>query len=114
MPVSALNRIDHIALPTNDIAASVAWYEDRFGCRVAYQDATWALLEFENVRLALVLPEQHPAHVAFVSQHAAAFGRLKTHRDGTRSTYITDPHGNALEVMDERSLHAANTTPQHT
>jgi len=96
-----LDALDHVAISVKDIADSVAWYTRTFRCAVSHQDATWALLEFGNVRLALVIPEQHPPHVAFKHPDAASFGRLKTHRDGTRSIYVADPSGNSIEIMAE-------------
>jgi catechol 2,3-dioxygenase-like lactoylglutathione lyase family enzyme len=93
------DRIDHVAISVPDIASAVSWYTANFRCTVAYQDPTWALLAFDNVRLALVAPEQHPPHIAFVSPSAATFGPLTTHRDGTRSIYVKDPAGNSVEIM---------------
>ena len=94
-----LDRIDHLAISVPDLSSAVAWYTSRFRCKVAYQDPTWAFLEFDNLRLALVIPEQHPAHVAFRSASAESFGTLTTHRDGTRSVYVKDPAGNNVEIM---------------
>jgi hypothetical protein len=71
---------------------------------VNYQDDTWALLRFANIQLALVIPEQHPPHVAVLRPDAQRFGELVTHRDGTRSCYIEDPAGNAVEIMDASSV----------
>lgn len=98
-PNAPFDRIDHFAVSVRDVAEAVAWYSANFRCRVAYQDATWALLDFENTRLALVVPGQHPAHLALSSLRAASFGALVTHRDGTRSTYVEDPSGNSVEIM---------------
>jgi catechol 2,3-dioxygenase-like lactoylglutathione lyase family enzyme len=95
----ALDRIEHVAISVRDVAAAVAWYTSTFRCTVTYQDATWAMLKFDNLELALVIPDQHPPHVAVASPNAGAFGELKTHRDGTRSTYVKDPAGNAVEIM---------------
>lgn len=94
-----LDPIDHIAISVRDVAESVDWYTKTFRCRVAYQDETWALIEFGNMRIAMVVEAEHPAHVALGRVDAASFGALKTHRDGTRSTYVTDPSGNAIEIM---------------
>jgi len=94
-----LDRIAHIAISVPEIAPAVAWYTSTFRCTVTYQDATWAFLKFDNLELALVIPEQHPPHLAFVHEDAARFGPLKIHRDGTRSTYVKDPAGNAVEIM---------------
>ena len=102
-----LDAIDHVAVPVQDITAAVNWYTHTFRCEVKYQDATWALLGFENMSLALVVPEQHPPHIGLVSPEAEKFGALKTHRDGTRSVYISDPGGNSVEVL------AADSMPKH-
>ena len=94
-----LDALDHVAVTAEDIPSAVGWYQQRFRCRVAYQDATWALLEFANARLALVTPGEHPNHMGLVSERAEEFGELKPHRDGTRSIYVLDPSGNAVEIM---------------
>lgn len=95
----SLDRIPHVAISVSNVAEAVAWYTATFRCKVSYQDPTWALLDFANLQLALVIPEQHPPHIAFTHPHAETFGALKTHRDGTRSTYVRDPAGNSIELM---------------
>lgn len=94
-----LDNIDHIAISVDDIDSAVAWYMKTFQCEIAYRDATWAMLRFGNIKLALVVPSQHPPHIGLYSENAHKFGELKPHRDGTRSTYITDPSGNSIEVL---------------
>jgi catechol 2,3-dioxygenase-like lactoylglutathione lyase family enzyme len=94
-----LGSLHHVAIEVRDIPATVEWYRRNFHCRVSYQDATWAMLEFANIKLALVTPGQHPAHIAFVHPEAEKFGTLKPHRDGTRSVYVRDPSGNPVEVL---------------
>jgi len=94
-----LDPIDHIAIAVTDLKTTVNWYLQTFKCEVEYQDETWAFLRFGNIKLAFVLPAQHPPHLAFVSPRAEEFGQLKTHRDGTRSVYVDDPSGNKLEIM---------------
>ncbi len=101
---SKLDRIHHVAIPVTDIAASVEWYSTQFKCDIAYQDATWALLKFENMSVALVTTTQHPPHIGVLRPDAAQFGALTTHRDATRSVYIPDPDGNQIEVMDATSV----------
>jgi len=95
----ALDAMHHVAISVRDIDEAVKWYAENFRCEISYQDATWALLTFSNVQLALVIPEQHPPHIAFSHPRAEQFGPLKPHRDGTRSTYIADPSGNPVEIM---------------
>jgi hypothetical protein len=99
-----LDAIDHVALPVREVGPVVDWYRKTFACEVSYQDDTWALLKFSNMSLALVVPEQHPPHIGLVSGDAEKFGRLKTHRDGTRSTYISDPAGNPVEILAADSM----------
>jgi catechol 2,3-dioxygenase-like lactoylglutathione lyase family enzyme len=97
--IPTLDTIDHVAVSVTDIAQSVLWYTNNFRCNVLYQDETWAFLEFANVKFALVLPEQHPPHLAFTHPEAEKFGALRTHRDGSRSVYISDLSGNSIEII---------------
>ena len=96
-----LDRIDHVAISVKDIPAAVEWYTTTFRCEVEYQDDTWAMLRFGNIRLAFVVEAQHPPHIGFTHPYAERFGVLKPHRDGTRSTYVKDPSGNAVEILAE-------------
>lgn len=98
-----LDAIHHVAIPVANVTEAVRWYTGHFRCTVAYEDATWALLEFANTRLALVMPGQHPPHLGLEHPHAEEFGPLTPHRDGTRSIYLTDPSGNSVEILDAAS-----------
>jgi catechol 2,3-dioxygenase-like lactoylglutathione lyase family enzyme len=98
---AALDSIHHVALEVPDIGTAVEWYTRQFSCKISYQDATWAMLDFANLKLALVLPAQHPAHIAIVHPEAEKFGPLRPHRDGTRSCYVTDPAGNSIELLGQ-------------
>lgn len=100
----ALDPVHHVAIEVRDIAESVTWYRETFRCEIAYQDATWAMLKFANINLALVLPGSHPPHLGFVTPKAHNFGTLKRHRDGTESIYIADPTGNAVELLSPESM----------
>ncbi|HEX4135202.1 MAG TPA: VOC family protein [Bryobacteraceae bacterium] len=97
--MAELDSVDHIAIPVEDVKSAVDWYTRTFRCEVKYQDDTWAFLKFGNIELALVIPSQHPGHIAFVSPDAEKFGTLKLHRDGTRSCYVKDPAGNSVEIL---------------
>jgi catechol 2,3-dioxygenase-like lactoylglutathione lyase family enzyme len=91
--------MDHIAIEVKNVKESVEWYVGRFRCRVEYQDETWALLSFGNIRLAFVSHGQHRPHIGFKRPDAENFGELKQHRDGTRYVYIEDPSGNTVEIL---------------
>jgi extradiol dioxygenase family protein len=99
-----MDKIHHIAIEVEDIGRAVSWYMERFSCQVSYRDDTWAMLEFDNVKLALVIPSQHPRHVAFARDDAARFGKLKAHRDGAASVYVKDSEGNVVEIIDAQTL----------
>lgn len=92
-------KLHHVALCVTDIAPAVHWYTEMLNASVAYQDKTWALLDIENTSIALVLPSQHPPHVAFGSPNAERYGDLTPHRDGTASVYVQDPFGNTVEFL---------------
>jgi catechol 2,3-dioxygenase-like lactoylglutathione lyase family enzyme len=88
--LETLNTIDHIAIQVNDIEQSISWYKEHFKCVVEYQDKSWAFIRFSNIALALVLPNQHPNHLAFNVQN--------------KSIYVNDPAGNTIEFVDEESV----------
>ena len=95
---NSLHTLHHAAIRVKDVKETVDWYTQRFRCTVEYQDATWAMLAFENVRLAFVVAEQHPPHIAIVGD-PAAYGEPDIHRDGTSSVYVKDPNGNNVEIL---------------
>ena len=104
---SQLDTIHHVAVEVSDVIASLEWYAQTFKCRVAYHEKTWALISFANMSLALVTRGQHPPHIGRVTEQAHDYGELTTHRDGTRSIYISDPAGNSVELLNTDCI----TTP---
>ena len=103
-PGQQLDSLHHVAIVVQNVADSVQWYRSTFRCAVAYEDDSWALLRFANSSLALVTEGDHPAHIGFVAPAALNAGPLKTHRDGTRSVYVADPTGNAVEMLDPATV----------
>lgn len=99
-----LDAIHHIAVAVDNVSDAVDWYQNNFQCQIEYQDKTWAFLRFDNIKLALVVPSQHPPHIAFLSDEADKFGKLKLHRDGSRSVYVKDIAGNSVEIVDKQSV----------
>jgi catechol 2,3-dioxygenase-like lactoylglutathione lyase family enzyme len=93
-----LDTMHHVAVPVSNVREIVDWYTQHFACTVKYQDETWALVEFSNISLAFVLPEQHPPHFAILGD-PSRHGEPKLHRDGTRSVYIQDPAANNIEIL---------------
>ena len=88
--------IDHIAIQVDNVQDSAYWYEEQYDCSIEYCDSTWALLQFENIKLALVTKDEHPYHIAFEVDEVVDG---KKHRDGSVSKYIEDPSGNKIELI---------------
>ena len=44
-------ELDHVAVPSNDIAQSVSYYVENFGAQILYQDGTWAFLRVGQGKL---------------------------------------------------------------
>lgn len=98
---------DHVAQQVPDVAAAVDWYRRTIpGCRVLYQDPTWALLEAAGVKLAFVRQGDHPAHIAWrvsaedlVRLAAEHQQTIRMHRDQTRSFYLQTSAGQWIELI---------------
>ena len=94
-------KIDHIALQVDDIRRACVWYVSHFDANVLYLDETWALLEFDNIKMALILPGQHQNHVAIeVNPEQYPDLEFKQHRDGSNYHYLSDPWGNCVELIN--------------
>tara|TARA_B100000073_G_scaffold55048_1_gene40701 strand:- start:342 stop:797 length:456 start_codon:yes stop_codon:yes gene_type:complete len=92
-----MKRIDHVAITVDNVKESVDWYVQNHGCSTIYCDDTWAMLQFENIKLALVVDDEHPFHIAFEVKDPGIESTL--HRDGSISRYIKDPSGNSIELI---------------
>jgi hypothetical protein len=101
-------RFDHAAQQVPDIAEAVAWHQQTFGdaVRVLYQDASWALIEAGGARLAFVVRDQHPNHLAWrvsdaeLERLAREHNKtIQPHRDRTRSFYLEAPGGQSVEII---------------
>ena len=97
-----MESVHHIAIEVNNIQDTITWYKNHTDCKVVYEDETWAMLEYANIKLAFVLPKMHPPHIAFEKENAEDYGKLKEHRDGTSSIYIKDPSNNYVEMLKEK------------
>ena len=94
-----MDKIDHIAIQTNSIEESIKWYKKMFSCKILFEDDTWALIEFKNTKIALVVPGQHPPHIAVKRDNIEQFGVPIKHRDGSESVYINSPDDNTFEFI---------------
>jgi len=100
-------RFDHVAQQVPDIGEAVAWQLQAVpGSLVLHQDESWALVESAGVKLAFVLPHQHPPHIAYrvdddeLERLAARHGAtIAVHRDATRSIYLEGPGNLQTEII---------------
>ncbi len=106
-PADAPLAFDHAAIQVPDVAAAVQWYRTTLpGCRVLYQDSTWAFLEAGGAKLAFIQQGHHPDHLGWrvseaeLERLAAQHGQsIRTHRDRTRSFYLEAPGGRWIEFI---------------
>ncbi|MGD9571700.1 MAG: VOC family protein [Thermoleophilia bacterium] len=109
-------QFDHVAQQVPDIAEAVDWQLRTVpGSVVLHQDPTWALVESGGAKLAFVLADQHPPHLAYrvdeeeLERLARENGaEIATHRDRTRSIYLQGPGSLATEII---SYPAASPRP---
>ena len=99
---------DHLALSVPAISDAVDFYSREFPqTRVLYRDDSWALLEVGGLKIAFVLEEQHPPHMAFRTDSREELEQLaqeseavvNVHRDGSESFYHEDTGNNVIEVI---------------
>ena len=98
-----LDIIDHLAIQVDDIQKNLNWYLKQFNCKKIYSDDTWALIEFKNIKLALVISDEHPAHFAILDNQINKNKDTVTHRDGSISKYIKDNSSNYIELITYNS-----------
>jgi len=91
--------VDHIALQSSEPSESAKWYSERFSGKVMYSDKEWALVKFDNINVAFVLPDEHPGHIAFEVQSIMDNDGFSGHRDGTMFKYKRDKWGNVYELI---------------
>ncbi len=94
-------KLDHIAIQVDDLPKALDWYQEKLNAKINYCDETWAMLEIGDLKLALIVPEQHPSHMAFEVSNLNEFpaGEIKYHRDGSAYLYVEDPAGNTVEYI---------------
>jgi catechol 2,3-dioxygenase-like lactoylglutathione lyase family enzyme len=97
-------KLHHVAINVSNIKKSVEWYVENMHATVDYEDDTWAMLCFGDVKMALTVASQHPPHIGFEVSGFEELGirehkELKTHRDGSYYLYLEDPDGNVLEKL---------------
>lgn len=101
-------RFDHVAFVVKDVTEAVSFYSSAFqDVEVLYLDESWAFISMGGTKIAFVIAEQHPPHLAMRIEDRAAFEsaamqqgkKISVHRDLSESFYFSDPSGNMIEVM---------------
>ncbi len=91
--------LDHVAIVVSNIADSIKWYCDKFeDTEIIHQDDTWGMINIDGLRLAMVLRDMHPPHIAICLPGKAPAG-VGMHRDGSKYVYEEDPDGNVIETI---------------
>ena len=101
-------EFDHVAQQVPDVGAAIAWWRATVpDVEVLHEDATWGLISAGGAKLAFVMADQHPNHLAWrvsaseLERLAAEHGgrAIHPHRDGTRSFYLEAPGGTGVEII---------------
>jgi hypothetical protein len=95
-----MTKVDHIALVVDNPLLAAKWYESDFNAEILYSDEAWAIVQFENIKMAFVMKGKHPAHFAFEVEEFDKDDKVKKHRDGSNSVYKKDPWGNIYELIN--------------
>ena len=84
---------DHVAQVVPDIAAAVAFYTELLpDAKLLYQDESWAFVEAGGVKLAFVVKDQHPGHLAWrLASDGKPLGGLRV--TGSRTGVVTHEPG---------------------
>lgn len=101
-------KFDHVAFVVKDVSEAVSFYSATFeNVDVLYLDESWAFISVGGTKIAFVIAEQHPPHLAMQIDDRAAFEaaamqqgkKISVHRDLSESFYFSDPSDNVIEVM---------------
>ena len=88
--------LDHVAIRVTDIRRAVDWYLDKYDASEVFSDDTWGMIEINGIKIAFILEDSHPPHIAF-TQFSKVPAEAKRHRDGSWYIYDRDPDGNVIE-----------------
>jgi len=100
MELNQKSEIDHITILVADLEQSIHWYTTSFGCELIHRSKTLAVISFRNIKLVLSLPSEQRPHVAIRKDNASEFGEIMEQSDLCKSTFISDPTGNLIELIE--------------
>ena len=91
-------NINHVSISVAHLQRALEYYQKNFNCDLEHQDEFQVVLQFENIKLVLVLISEEPAHIAYTDD---AVEDGKVNYDGSYSTYTHDGFGNIVEHIKE-------------
>lgn len=126
-PAISIRGLRHLALNVADVATSVEFYSSLFGMQVVWQpdpDNAYLSSGCDNLALHKAVVNKGQAgqrldHLGFIVDNLDEVDRAaetlttrripmlkppRTHRDGSRSLYFTDPDGNVIQILYEPTL----------
>lgn len=96
---NSLSEIDHVVIMVADLETSITWYQTSFCCELLYKAKTLAILQFANTKIILSLPSEQRPHLGILKEDANLFGEVSEQTDLCHSTFIADPSGNPVELV---------------
>ena len=88
-----MSKIESVSIPVSNIKRSIQWYRDNFECELISENKISASLQFENIKLVLLLPIEEPPHLTIETSD------LRTHVNGQLEH---DGHGNFVKIIKEK------------
>jgi catechol 2,3-dioxygenase-like lactoylglutathione lyase family enzyme len=103
-PEGAPCALHEVAVRVGDVDRAVAWYSEHFGCELVERRERSAVVALGAARLRLCGFDEAPPLLSIVAPNVAERGPSARRPDGVRALLLTDPWGNALEVVDRAGL----------
>jgi catechol 2,3-dioxygenase-like lactoylglutathione lyase family enzyme len=94
-----LTTVDHIAIAVSDLEKSKQWYLSSFEGEIVAENNREVIIQYQNIRVSLVLPSHQQPHIAFRKNDTSSFGELRPQLGDINSTFIADPSGNVVELV---------------
>ncbi len=100
LPPGTVGELQAVSVRVDDLDRACAWYAEHFGCQVQSRGERSATLSFGAVLLRLCATDEAPPALTILAPNVAELGPSMRRADGVRALLLTDPWGNALEVVD--------------
>ena len=88
-----MSKIESVSIAVSNIKRSIQWYKENFKCELISESKISASLQFENIKLVLLLPIEEPPHLTIETSD------LGTHVNGQLEH---DGHGNFIKIIKKK------------